>query len=135
MCLRGAKLGLVVLGVFAAIGLVLVIVGVFSVMAYSVSLQTHEIGIQMALGARRGSVLGTVLAPGTAPGRRGIVLGEVAGLAVSRLIAGQICGVPAHAPLTLGAIAAVIGAAGLTACVSPARRASRLDPLVALRHE
>jgi putative ABC transport system permease protein len=65
----------------------------------------------------------------------GIILGEVTSLALSRFIASQIWGVSARDPLTLGAIAAVIGAAGLAACVLPAQRASRVDPLVALRHE
>lgn len=129
------KFGLVVLSVFAAIGLVLVTVGVFSVMAYSVSLQTHEIGIRMALGAQRSSVLAMVLARGLRLIAVGIILGEVASLALSRFIASQIWGVSARDPLTLGAIAAVIGAAGLAACVLPAQRASRVDPLVALRHE
>jgi len=129
------KFGLVVLSVFAAIGLVLVTVGVFSVMAYSVSLQTHEIGIRMALGAQRSSVLAMVLARGMRLIAVGIILGEVTSLALSRFIASQIWGVSARDPLTLGAIAAVIGAAGLAACVLPAQRASRVDPLVALRHE
>ena len=97
-----------VLSVFAAIGLVLVIVGVFSVMAYSVSLQTHEIGIRMALGAQPSSVLGMVLARGLRLIAVGIILGELASLVLTRFIASQIWGVSARDPLTLGAIAAVI---------------------------
>ena len=129
------KFGLVVLSVFAAIGLVLVIVGVFSVMAYSVSLQTHEIGIRMALGAQAGNVLGMVLAHGMRLIATGIILGEVASLVLTRFVASQIWGVSARDPLTLGTIAAVIGTAGFAACVLPARRAVRVDPLVALRDE
>ncbi|HEY6291606.1 MAG TPA: ABC transporter permease [Terriglobia bacterium] len=131
----GPKFGLVVLGVFAAIGLMLVIIGVFSVMAYSVSLQVHEIGIRMALGAPRRSVFGMVLARGLRLIAAGVTLGELGSLALGRLMASQIWGVSARDPLTLGAIAAVIGSAGLLACWLPARKATQVDPLVALRHE
>jgi len=129
------KFGLIVLSVFAAIGLIMVSVGVFSVMAYSVSLQTHEIGIRMALGAQPSGVLRMVLARGLRLIVAGIILGELASFALTRFIASQIWGVSTRDPLTLGAIAAVIGAAGLAACVLPARRALHVDPLVALRHE
>jgi putative ABC transport system permease protein len=129
------KFGLLVLSVFAAIGLVLVVVGVFSVMAYSVSLQMHEIGIRMALGAQQHNVLGMVLFRGLRLIVVGIILGEVASLALTRFIASQIWGVSTRDPLTLMAIAAVIGVASLAACVLPARRALRVDPLVALRDE
>jgi len=129
------RFGLVVLGAFAAVGLLLVIVGVFSVMAYSVSLQTHEIGIRMALGAERGGVLKMVLARGLRLIVVGIVVGEVANLAFSRLLASQIWGVSARDPITLVAIALVISVAGALACIIPARRASRVDPMVALRYE
>jgi len=127
------KFGLLVLSVFAAIGLVLVIVGVFSVMAYSVSLQTHEIGIRMALGAQPGNVLGMVLAHGMRLIAAGVILGEVASLVLTRFISSQIWGVSTRDPLTLGAIAAVLGTAGFAACVLPARRALRVDPLVYIR--
>ena len=129
------KFGLLVLSVFAAIGLVLVIVGVFSVMAYSVSLQTHEIGIRMALGAQPGNVLGMVLKHGLRLIVAGIIIGEVASLILTRFISSQIWGVSTHDPLTLSAIAVVLATAGFAACVLPARRAWRVDPLVALRDE
>jgi putative ABC transport system permease protein len=129
------RFGLIVLGVFAAIGLVLVIIGVFSVMAYSVSLQTHEVGIRMALGAQQSSVLRMVLGRGLRLIAVGIILGELANITLTRLIASQIWGVSARDPLTLCAIAAVIGAAGLLACLFPARKATQVDPLIALRHE
>jgi len=129
------KFGLLVLSVFAAIGLVLVTVGVFSVMAYSVSFQTHEIGIRMALGAQPSNVLGMVLARGLRLIAAGIILGELTSLVLSRFMASQIWGVSARDPLTLAAIAAVIATAGFAACVLPARRALRVDPLVALRDE
>ena len=129
------KFGFVVLGAFAGIGLMLVIVGVFSVMAYSVSLQTHEIGLRMALGAQQSGVLKMVLGRGLRLIALGIALGEVANLGLTRLLATQIWGVSARDPLTLGAIAAIIASAGVLACVIPARRASRVDPMVALRYE
>lgn len=131
----GPRFGLIVIGVFAAIGLALVIIGVFSVMAYSVSLQTREIGIRMALGARSASVLGATLARGLRLIGLGIVIGEIASLALTRLLASQIWGVSVHDPLTLSAIAVVIATAGALACVMPARKASRVDPMVALRYE
>ncbi|HEV2380752.1 MAG TPA: ABC transporter permease [Terriglobia bacterium] len=131
----GPRFGLVVLGVFAAIGLLLVVIGVFSVMAYSVSLQTHEIGIRMALGARRSGVLGMVLARGLRLVALGIVIGEIANLGLTRLLASQIWGVSARDPLTFASMAMVIAIAGTLACVVPARKASRVDPMVALRYE
>jgi putative ABC transport system permease protein len=129
------RFSLIVLGAFAGIGLILVITGVFSVMAYSVSLQTHEIGIRMALGAQRGGVVRMVLVRGLRLIALGILLGEVANLAITRLLASEIWGVSARDPLTLAAIAAVIASAGALACMIPARRASRVDPMVALRCE
>ena len=129
------RFGLVVLGAFAGIGLVLVITGVFSVMAYSVSLQTHEIGIRMALGARRSGVLAMVLARGARLLALGIIVGELASLVLTRLLASQVWGVSVRDPLTLVSIALIIVAAGVLACVMPARKASRVDPMVALRYE
>ncbi len=129
------RFGLVVLGAFAGIGLILVITGVFSVMAYSVSLQTHEIGIRMALGARRNGVLGMVLGRGLRLVALGIILGEIASLVLTRLLASEIWGVSARDPLTLAGIAVIIAAAGALACLLPARKASRVDPMAALRYE
>jgi putative ABC transport system permease protein len=129
------RFGLVVLGAFAGIGLILVITGVFSVMAYSVLLQTHEIGIRMALGAQRGGVLAMVLARGARLLALGIIVGELASLVLTRLLASQVWGVSVRDPLTLASIALIIAAAGVLACVMPARRAFRVDPMVALRYE
>jgi len=129
------RFSLIVLAAFAGIGLILVITGVFSVMAYSVSLQTHEIGIRMALGARRGAVLGMILSRGMRLLIAGIILGEISSLLVTNLLSGEIWGVSARDPLTLAGIAVIIAAAGAFACLIPARRASRVDPLVALRYE
>jgi putative ABC transport system permease protein len=129
------RLVLGILGVFAALGLALVSVGVFSVVAYGVARRTHEIGIRMALGAERGGVLRLVLGTGLRPVVVGVAVGVAVSLALSRVLASRLFGVTAHDPATLAAVVAVVLQAGLAACWLPARRASRVDPLVALRHE
>jgi putative ABC transport system permease protein len=115
--------------------LVLVAIGVFSVMAYSVSLQTHEIGIRMALGAQQNSVLKMVLSKGLLIIAIGIAVGELASFGLTRLIKSQIWGVSSHDPVTFGAVLAVLVVVGISACLVPARRATQVDPLVALRYE
>jgi putative ABC transport system permease protein len=129
------RFGLILFGVFAGIGLVLVAIGVFSVMAYSVSLQTHEIGIRMALGAQQGSVLRMILSKGLLIIAIGIAVGELASLGLTRLIKSQIWGVSSHDPMTFAAVLAVLVVVGISACLVPARRATQVDPLVALRYE
>jgi putative ABC transport system permease protein len=130
-----SRFSLVVLEVFAGIGLLLVAVGVYSVVAYSVSRQTHEIGIRMALGASRLDVLGMVVRTGLRLLGIGLAVGVTAGLAATRLIAAQLWGVSSHDPFTLAAVAGVMVTAGLAATYFPARRAMRVDPVVALRTE
>ena len=117
------------------IALLLVIIGVFSVMAYTVSLQTHEIGIRMALGAQQGEILHMVLQKGVALIAAGIFIGLFASYALTRFLTSQIWGVSATDPWTFVAVVIVILLVGLTACLLPARSASRVDPLVALRYE
>lgn len=129
------RFSLVVLGVFAGVGLVLVALGVYGVIAYTVSRQTHEIGIRMALGAARGDVQRMVLRMGLRLIGLGVVTGLLASLAVTRVLASQLWGVKPHDPLTLGAVVVVVAAAGVSACYFPARRATRVDPIVALRYE
>jgi putative ABC transport system permease protein len=124
-----------VLGIFAGVGLVLVAIGVYSVMAYTVSRQTQEIGIRMALGARRGDVLGLVVRAGFGLVLIGVVLGFAASLAASRVIASQLSGVSPRDPLALVTAVGVMVLAGVAACYFPARRATRVDPMVALRCE
>jgi putative ABC transport system permease protein len=124
---------LIVLGVFAAVGLVLVAMGVYGVIAYGVARQTHEIGIRMALGASRGRVLGMVLGRGIRLVGAGVGLGLVASLALTRVLASQLWNVKPHDPFTLALVVAVLVAASGAACYFPARRATRVDPLVALR--
>jgi putative ABC transport system permease protein len=129
------RFGLVVLGVFAGVGLVLVALGVYSVIAYTVSRQTHEIGIRMALGARRADVLRLVMRMGLRLIGLGLVAGMLVTLGVSRVLTSQLWGVSPQDPVTLSGVVAVVAIAGLSACYFPARRATRVDPMVALRHE
>jgi predicted permease len=129
------RFGLVVLGTFAALGLVLVALGIFGVIAYAVSRRTHEIGIRMALGAHRSDVLRMVLGMGLRMIGGGMAVGVFASLGVTRVLSSQLFGVAPRDPTTLLAVGAVVAGAGLAACYFPARRATRVDPMVALRYE
>ena len=104
-------------------------------MAYTVSLQTHEIGVRMALGAQQNSILQMILTKGARLLAVGIVLGLSASYGLTRFLASQIWGVSATDPWTFAAVAAFVVAVGLGACFLPARRATQVDPLVALRYE
>jgi len=129
------RFAMLVLGLFAAIGLLLAAIGIFSVMAYLVSQQTREIGIRMALGAQRGTVMRTVLARGVVTTLVGIGLGELVSLLMTRLLQNQLWGVSPRDPVTLAAVLVVLLAVGLAACLVPAQRATRVDPMIALRYE
>jgi putative ABC transport system permease protein len=131
----GPRFGFLLMSVFGAIGLVLVTIGVYSVLAYTTARRTHEIGIRMALGAEKRDVLGLVIRMGLGLVGGGIVLGIIASLGVARVIATQLWGVSAYDPVTLSTVAALLLITGIVACWVPARRASRVDPLVALRYE
>jgi putative ABC transport system permease protein len=119
----------------AGIGLLLVIIGIFSVMAYTVSLQTHEIGIRTALGAQQASILKMILAKGASLLAVGIVIGLSASYGLTGFLASQIWGVSVTDPLTFASVATIVLAVGLSACFLPAHRATQVDPLVALRYE
>src|SRR5499427_2655543 len=129
------RFSLVLMSVFASVGLALVALGVFSVIAYTVARQTHEIGIRMALGAGRADVVWMVLRRGLQLVGLGMAVGLLASFAVTRVIANQLWGVSPRDPLTLVAVVAVAVLAGLAACYFPARRATKVDPLIALRYE
>jgi putative ABC transport system permease protein len=129
------RFSLTLLGVFAAVGLLLVSIGVYSVIAYTVARQTHEIGIRMALGAGRVDVLRMVASMGLRLVAIGVTIGLLASLVVTRIISSQIWGVSPHDPLTLTTVVSVMAGVGLAACYFPARRATRVDPMVALRCE
>ena len=129
------RFSLVLLSVFASVGLLLVAIGVYSVIAYTVARQTREIGIRMALGAGRRDVLRMVSAMGLRLIAIGAVVGLLASFAATRLIATQLTGVSPHDPLTLVGVVVLMGFVGFAACYFPAQKASRVDPLVALRTE
>jgi putative ABC transport system permease protein len=129
------EFGLIALGTFAGIGLVLVIIGVFSVMAYTVSLQRHEIGVRMALGAQQSDILRMVLTKGLTLIVAGVIIGLLASVGLTRFLASQLWGISATDPWTFGTVSAVILLVGLAACALPSHSATQVDPMVALRYE
>jgi predicted permease len=129
------RFALLLLSVFAGIGLALVATGVYSVIAYTVSRQTHEIGVRMALGAAQSDVLRMVLRMGLRLVGLGLAAGLLTSAAVTRVLSNQLLGVSPRDPVTLIVVVAVVSVAGLAACWFPARRATRVDPLAALRYE
>ena len=129
------RFSLVLLGVFASLGLLLVAIGVYSVIAYTVSCQTHEIGIRMALGARRGDVLGMIVWMGLRLLLIGLVIGLLGSVAATRVLTAQLWDISPRDPIALIGAVAVVTVAALVACYVPARRATRVDPIVALRYE
>jgi ABC-type antimicrobial peptide transport system permease subunit len=122
-------------GAYGALALLVAAVGLYGAMAYSVSRRTREIGVRMALGARESSVLRGVLAEAGRLAATGAVLGLAAAIPATRLLRSQLFGVSPGDPLTLIAVAAVLGLVSLAAAYLPARRATRVDPVVALRAE
>jgi len=130
-----AKLMMVLLGLFATVALLLATVGIYGAVAYTVEQRTGEIGVRMALGAQTTDILRLVVNQGMRPVVFGLVIGVGAALALGRLIASQLYETSAHNPLLLIATIAVLGIAALLACLFPARRASLLNPVEALRTE
>jgi putative ABC transport system permease protein len=133
--LSRARFSMLLLSIFAGLALTLAAVGIYGVMAYAVAQRTREIGVRLALGAQPRDVLGMVLLGGSKLAGFGIVLGLVGALILNRLLRNQLYGVSAHDPLTYIGVALLLGMVGLAACYLPARRATRVDPLVALRYE
>jgi putative ABC transport system permease protein len=129
------RLTLSLLGVFAAAALGLASFGVFGVVAYAVNLRSREIGIRMALGASASDVLRLVVMRGMATTAVGVLTGLTAALALTRLMSGMLYGVSAHDPLIIVGVATVLAIVSVAASWLPALRASRIDPMIVLRHE
>ena len=129
------QLTVALLGAFALLAVTLACIGLYGVMSYSTSQRTHEIGIRMALGAQRTQVLGMVVADGLRMVLAGVAAGMVLALLLLRLLAKMLYGVSAADPVTYAGVAALLVLVALAACYLPARGATRVDPLVALRYE
>jgi putative ABC transport system permease protein len=129
------KFNSLLLAIFAGLALVLAAIGIYGVIAYSVVQRTREIGIRMALGADRVNVLRLILRQGARIGMLGLVIGTAAAYLSTRALAGMLYGVDPHDPLIFAGIAVSLFVVVVMASYIPARRATRVDPLVALRYE
>ncbi|MGC1493127.1 MAG: FtsX-like permease family protein, partial [Candidatus Acidiferrum sp.] len=129
------RVSMILLGIFAALALGLASIGIYGVISYLVGQRTREIGIRLALGAKRADVLRLILGEGMKMAAMGLIIGFVAAFALTRLMAGLLFGVSATDPLTFMSVALLLATVALAACYIPARRAMRVDPIVALRYE
>jgi putative ABC transport system permease protein len=130
-----ARFSAILLGLFAGVALSLAVMGIYGVLSFGVAQRTGEIGIRMALGAERGQVLALVLRDGAVLALTGLAIGLMAALALTRVLRTMLFEVTTTDPLTYGAMGLVLGLAVLAASWIPARRAARIDPITALRHD
>jgi putative ABC transport system permease protein len=133
--LEARRFSMLLLAVFAAVALALAAIGIYGIIAYAVTERTHEIGVRLALGAQRRDVVSMIVGQGMAMTAAGTAVGIVAALMTARLMTGLLFGVSAIDPLTFVVIPLLVAAVALVACWLPARRATTVDPLVALRTE
>jgi len=133
--LAARRFAMILLGVFAALALMLASIGIYGVMSHVAGQRTHEIGIRVALGAQRSDVLKIVLGQGARLALFGVAIGLAVTAGLTRLMTALLYGVSATDPLTFGGVAVLLTLVALAACYIPARRASRTDPMVALRYE
>ncbi len=129
------RMGAALLALFGGLALILAAVGVYGVLSYSVNQQTHEIGIRMALGAQPASVLWLVIGQGLQLAGAGLLLGLIGALAATQVLASLLFGVSTRDPVTFAGVSLVLLIAAILACYIPARRATRVDPIIALRYE
>ena len=127
------RLNSILLGLFASVAVLLSVIGIYGVLAYSVNQRTSEIGVRMALGAQQGDVLRLVIREGMSVGLAGIAAGLLGALALSRVLSSLLFEIRAHDPATYFAVPLMLAAVALAACYLPARRASRVNPIAALR--
>ena len=131
----GPRFGFMLMVIFGSIGLILVTIGVYSLLSYATARRTQEIGIRMALGAQGADILNMVIRTGLTLVAIGVGAGLIVSLALGRILATQLWGVSAYDPWTLICVPLVLMITAFLACWFPARRAARVDPLVALRYE
>ena len=131
---KDKSLNTTLMSVFASVSLLLALIGVYGVMSYTVAQHTREIGIRMALGAQPGSILRLIIGRGLVLVSMGVAIGVLASFALTRFIENMLFGVTPTDPLTFAMIVVLLGFVALLACLIPAARAMRVDPIVVLRH-
>jgi putative ABC transport system permease protein len=133
--LARARFSTVVLGVFAGIALLLAVIGIYGVISYGVTERSHEIGLRVALGAQQADILSMVLRQGLILAMAGVAIGMAGAFGATRLMRSLLFGTSFTDPVTYAAVICILTTVALSACFIPARRASQVDPMVALRYQ